>query len=334
MDFVKYEIIFCLFQNRREVFHSGASPSDLPIPKCVSLPDIGNIYSYDKVIQKSHSCRTISNIVKPCVNISPKHNLANKSPCYKKSDDRSESQFCRTKKTEHPFAVHRAQSEPHLFMFGDSIYVYRPCEPIKKASNVPLHDDYQLSLPPCQSIDLKFPTDDSNLEDWDLMCKNGCFPFPDNSFCEVADSCSSCTSSDSEVMNNSKDVLFSNLQSRDKSKCPSSVLPGHRNFCHEYNCSVSVSNEKSTSKSEKHVEIVSSFAQTEGYKVTAKSVCLQTDINENRIKDEDIQSDLQVMDLSQIKRVMQALKDSVIKAEDKAQAKAILIEQLQGHLTS
>ncbi|XP_035219639.1 uncharacterized protein LOC118192737 isoform X2 [Stegodyphus dumicola] len=321
-------------QNRTDVFHSGASPCDLPIPKCVSFPDIGNIYSYDNVIQKSHSCRAISNIVNPCLAISPKHNVANTSPCYKKNDDRSESQFCRTtnKKTEHPFAVHRAQSEPYLFMFGDSIYVYRPCEPIKKASNVPLHDDYQLSLPPCQSIDLKFPTDDSNLEDWDLMCKNGCIPFPDNSFCEVADSCSSCTSSDSEVMNNSKEMLFSNIQSRDKSKCPSSVLLGHRNFCHEHNFSVSLSNEKSTSKSEKHAELVSSFAQTEGYKVTAKSVCLQTDISESRI--EDIQSHLQGMDLSPLKRMMQALKDSVIKAEDKAQAKAILIEQLQGHLTS
>lgn len=155
--------------------------ADTSIQKCISLPDIGNIYSYTRVLRRSHSCRTSgyqANLAARPIkkNRCHKKSTCNKKPCHINIDEKSESRLCKytNMKHDHALGVQKAQSEPYLFMFGDNVYVYRPCEPIKKASNVALCNDYQLSLPPCQSIDLKFPVDESNLKicDWDLVHKS------------------------------------------------------------------------------------------------------------------------------------------------------------------
>lgn len=140
------------------------------------MPDIGNIYSYTNIIRRSHSCRTLGYQPNLLVRPSRRKNACNKRQCHINVGEKPESRLCKYSNTKHDhvLGVHKAQSEPYLFMFGDNVYVYRPCEPIKKASNVALCNDFQMSLPPCQSIDLKFPVEESNLKicDWDLMHKS------------------------------------------------------------------------------------------------------------------------------------------------------------------
>lgn len=187
--------VLILFQNKTQAYHCVSPSNDTSIQKCISLPDIGNIYSYTKVLRRSHSCRTSgyqANLPSRPIkkNKSHRKTVCGEKTCNPDIGEKSESRLCKYSNVKHDQAlgVHKAQSEPYLFMFGDNVYVYRPCEPIKKASNVALCNDYQLSLPPCQSIDLKFPVDESNLKicEWDLVHKNS-MPYcvPDSPYHKV-----------------------------------------------------------------------------------------------------------------------------------------------------
>lgn len=182
-----------LFQNRAQTYPCAFPTVDTSVQKCISLPDIGNIYSYTKVLRRSHSCRTSgyqANLPSRSIKKSRSHrrNACSEKPCHSDTGEKCESRLCKYSNVKNDHGIHKAQSEPYLFMFGDNVYVYRPCEPIKKASNVALCNDYQLSLPPCQSIDLKFPVDESNLKscEWDLVHKNSIpYVVPDSPYHKV-----------------------------------------------------------------------------------------------------------------------------------------------------
>lgn len=192
---VIYMVIIYIFQSRAQTYPCESPTVDTSVQKCISLPDIGNIYSYTKVLRRSHSCRTSgyqANLPSRPIKRSRPHkrSTCSEKPCQPNVDEKSESIVCKYSnvKQDQPPGSNKAQSEPYLFMFGDNVYVYRPCEPIKKASNVALCNDYQLSLPPCQSIDLKFPVDESDLKicDWDQDHKNSIScGVPDSSYHKV-----------------------------------------------------------------------------------------------------------------------------------------------------
>lgn len=166
-------------------------PSDLQcsgtsLLKCISLPEIGNIYSFAQVSRKFHSCGIFNNTQ----TIYTKKTKRQSFKCVNtRCEDASDCHRCGPLITKSDYVSYnnRGQSEPHLFMYGDNMYVYKPCEPIKKISNVALHDDYETSLPPCQSIDLKFPTEGSNnkLSDWTTLSKSGSHSIPHCSYYKV-----------------------------------------------------------------------------------------------------------------------------------------------------
>ncbi|CAL1298665.1 unnamed protein product [Larinioides sclopetarius] len=317
----KLEMLMQQNKQNRQSFPPDLPSSGTSLPKCISLPDIGNIYSFTNVVRKSYSYCTFG--VSPPANEPSQIERKNcgKPNCH---DDISETQKRKSanKKSEPVPCIRKGQSEPHLFMFGDNIYVYRPCEPIKKASNIALHDDYEMSLPPCESIDLKFPTEESRTND--------------------DDSSSSCTCSDPEIENFNKEMfaqLFgekvsSSVQTDDKVTYSIGLQAAiKRDGDSNISCSCSDPGVNCIDRKVFEELLISDIPPVEINKAALHSVGLQVDITSMKVQDKMENGSFQ-MDIPKMISAMQTLKENLTKAEDKAQAKEMLVTQLQDHLTS
>ncbi|XP_054709031.1 uncharacterized protein LOC129218733 [Uloborus diversus] len=316
------------------------------LPNCISLPDIGNIYSCVDVVRKSYSYQGIDCTEKMYVLDHPTRNVS--SDIINKDKSASPTHKVNDKKYDYEFGVSRAQSEPHLFMFGDDIYVYRPCEHIKKASNIALHDDFHLNFPPCQSIDLKFPSEDSSLKvcDWDFISKNSKCPVSNHSYHKesifvciienyivcVVDFSSSSLSSDSEIQKKSSNGSYHDNSKQTFSRTPLTDNSKYKNNLD--NCTLTHSIRKHNLHESLNTDLVSSAVQTEKASEFV-SIGIQADVNwvginfENGNENGDLG-----LDILQVKKTVQYLKENALKAENKAEAKGMLIEQLQNHLHS
>ncbi|GFT76525.1 uncharacterized protein NPIL_534721 [Nephila pilipes] len=314
----KLEMLMQQNRNRVQMFPTDLPSSGTSLPKCISLPDIGNIYSFTNVVRKSYSYNTLR-ITVPVKELLQMKNNNYIKPKFNDSD-LSEIQLCKlTNKKPQPIpSVRRGQSEPHLFMFGDHIYVYRPCEPIKRASHIALNDGYEMSLPPCESIDLKFPTEESRtiVSNWTSANKNGSYDAARCSYLKH-DSSSSCTCSDPEIDNLNRE-MFAQLFLR---KVCSSVQTEEK-VTYSIGLQAAIKRDGDlnslSSCSDPGVDCIDKKIFEELRKSDFSSV----EMNETAI------------DIPKVITAMQNLKENLTKAEDKAEAKEILISQLQGHLTS
>ncbi|GFY56214.1 uncharacterized protein TNIN_51301 [Trichonephila inaurata madagascariensis] len=325
----KLEMLMQQNRNRVQIFPTDLPSSGTSLPKCISLPDIGNIYSFTNVVRKSYSYNTfrITSPVKELPQI--KNNNYIKPKC---NDDLSEVQICNTtnKKPDPIPSIRTAQSEPHLFMFGDHIYVYRPCEPIKRASHIALNDDYEMSLMPCESIDLKFPTEESRTTvcTWTSANKNGSYDAARCSYLKH-DSSSSCTCSDPEIDDLNRE-MFAQLFGQ---KVCSSVQTEEK-VTYSIGLQAAIKRDGDSNSlsscSDPGVNSIDRKILEELMKNDFSSV----EMNKTALCSENLPVDISAIDIPKVIAVMQNLKESLTKAEDKAEAKEILISQLQGHLTS
>ncbi|KAF8784974.1 hypothetical protein HNY73_010577 [Argiope bruennichi] len=329
----------------RQIFPPDLPSSGTSLPKCISLPDIGNIYSFTNVVRKSYSYSTFG--VAPPTNEPSQMERKNCDKPVCNDDDISETRRCNStdKNSEHVPCVRKGQSEPHLFMFGDNIYVYRPCEPIKKASNIALHDDYEMSLPPCESIDLKFPTEESrtNVCDWATLNKTESFGAPQHSYYKDEDSSSSCTCSDPEIETLNKEMfaqffgekVSSSVQTDDKVTYSIGLQAAIKQDDNPNTfCSSSDPNINSIGRKAFEELLKSDASCVEmNNKPAVQSIGLQADISPVKVEDK-IENGSYKMDVPKMMSAIQTLKESLTRAEDKAQAKEMLVTQLQEHLTS
>ncbi|KAG8196251.1 hypothetical protein JTE90_023807 [Oedothorax gibbosus] len=339
----KLEMLIKQNQNKMQLPPFDLQHSGTSLPKCISLPEIGNIYSFARVNRKSFSCGILNNAQTSCMK-TPK--LPNVKYVNSKYEDASEfnkgdSDTKKSDKVLHTnYYNDRGQSEPHLFMYGDSIYVYKPCEPIKKISHVALHDDYETSVPPCQSIDLKFPTENSNkkLSDWTTLSKSSYHSIPQDLHYKGGFSCSYTSSyaeieSDNKIIhsdaNLEKYTCFQSTSSQTEEIAQNSVsLQAAIRREEEKYCMCSCSDPGVHSFDEKIVEgLLGKDLSTTNHFVSLTDSALAGMEDETKEKGYK-------RDLHQMINIMQTMKESLVKAEDKAAAKEILLEQLQGHLTS
>ncbi|XP_015909477.1 uncharacterized protein [Parasteatoda tepidariorum] len=266
------------------------------LPRCASLPEIGNIYNFNQAVHKSNSYDTNGN----------KRLLGFKSSKHKRIGARNAIQTPELLKDvscvenlEERLCNRKGQSEPHLFMFDGNIYKYTPCEPIKKASSNALCENYQSSLPPYQSIDLKFPTEGSTLKVniWNKLKSGSYLDDQENSYLKDNSTDSSCSCSESEItgLNQQMCRLFGEQ------------------------CNMCVHSENKVSK-------FSVGLQAEADRTTQGTQFILNDIP--NILDECPGRD--VVERSLIQNLKEDLNKAIIRIEEKS----VLLDQLQNHVDS
>ncbi|GIX95499.1 uncharacterized protein CEXT_802331 [Caerostris extrusa] len=315
----KLEMLMQQNRNRVQIFPPDIPSSGTSLPKCISLPDIGNIYGFTSVGRKSHSYCTF--------NLKPKYNVI----------DIPETQKCKlnAEKSERVPCIRKGQSEPHLFMIGDNIYVYRPCEPIKKVSNIALHDDYDMSIPQCESIDLRFPTEElrTNVCNWAALSKSRSYGAPQRPHFKDDDSCSSHTCSDPEIEKLNKEMFVQffgekvscSVQTEDKVTYSIGLQAAIKRDGDSDCCS------------DPGVQSIDRKIIEEFLKIdisTSEKALVEMQENINMILQDKLENGSYKLDVFKLITAVQGLKENLRKAKDKAQAKEILISQLQGHIES
>lgn len=329
--------------------------NDCVKPRGGSLPSLDNIVLCNNTLQRSCSSKVDGICEKPDCSLSRLEYLNH----VKRKDNgsqrkRKEKQSLKQSvhKSESNLYFRQAYSEPLLFMYGDGVYVYKPCEAVQKNNCVPPAENLINSLP-YQSIDLTLPVEEVNDHDlsacdWDhahrlqklSICADS-FSLPYDKD-KVLNCC--CSSVDFEEMHSSKDFSPSDIHiltkvqdvcsTYDPDKCTNmSETSSKYNRCTEchrsndYNSSF----ESKRNDETKYVS-VSQYSQT--YQVSSHlSIGTQTVAN-----DENSNCLVQgsenncAGDVTEIQKSVKLLKQNLLKAEDTVHAKEILIEQLQNHL--
>lgn len=330
--------------------------NDCVKPRGGSLPSLDNLVLCDSTLQRSYSSKVDGICEKPDCSLSRleylNHVKRKKDSGSQRKRKEKQSRKQSIHKSESNLCFRQAYSEPLLFMYGDGVYVYKPCEAVQKNNCVPPAENLINSLP-YQSIDLTLPVDEVNDHDlsacdWDhthrLQKLSTCadsFSMPYDKD-KVLNCC--CSSMDFEEMHSSKDFSPRDIQilaqvqdvclPHDPNKCTNMSETcnkyGRCTVCHQssdYNSSF-----ESRRNDGAKFCTVSQYSQT--YEVSScLSIGTQTVANdENSNCLVNLTENNCAGDVTEIQKCVKLLKQNLLKAEDTVHAKEILIEQLQNHL--